>query len=343
MNFWNRLPKGFVGLAPMDGVTDSIYRYIIAEYGQPDVIITEFTAVEGLARNAVKLLKQFEYNEIERPIVAQVFGIDPESFYISAVIIAELGFDGMDINMGCPAKNVSGRGAGAGLIRNPELAAEIIAACKAGLNDYEKGIVSLKDLKMKQKMRNEIERHLENHPTPQKRYIPLSVKTRIGYDDIIVEKWVEHLLQQEPVVISLHGRTLKQMYTGNADWEAIGRAVKIAQGSGIKIVGNGDIHGIADAQEKIKKYGVDGVLIGRATFGNPWIFQNHEASLEERINLAIHHCHIFEEQVGVNYFFVMRKFLGWYIKGHPTAKDIRRQLMQANNTQEVQEILKVKS
>ena len=338
-HFWDTLPKGFIGLAPMDGVTDAIYRYIVAQQSKPDLIITEFTNVEGLSKNAVTLLKQFEYHEIERPIVAQVYGLDPEAFYISAIIVAEMGFDGMDINMGCPAKKVSHRGAGAGLILNPTLAKEIIEASKAGLKDYYEGKISVKDLKLKNKMKEAIYSYCKGHEQKERRLLPLSIKTRIGYDTEVVEKWISHLLSCKPVAISIHGRTLKQMYSGNADWEAIGRAVELAKGTGIKIIGNGDIESKKDAKEKIEKYGVDGVLIGRATFGNPWVFEGKQVNFQQKIDLAIKHCELFEKKVGINYFFVMRKYLGWYIKNHPHAKEMRIQLMRSNSTDEVRKIL----
>ncbi len=133
LGFWNKLPKNFAGLAPMDGVTDFLYRDIMQEFAKPDLMITEFTAVEGIAHNALKLLKDFEYEESHRPIVGQVFGIDPDSFYTTAIILCEYGFDGIDINMGCPAKKIKRRGSGAALIENTKLASEIIEATKKGL------------------------------------------------------------------------------------------------------------------------------------------------------------------------------------------------------------------
>ena len=340
INFWNTLKENFVGLAPMDGVTDHIYRYIIAKYGKPDFIMTEFTAAEGLAHNAIKLLEQLKYDETERPIVAQIFGLDPESFYVAAIIVSELGFDGIDINMGCPAKKVSGRGAGAGLIQNPELAGKLIEAVQAGVKDYADGKVSLKDLKIKKKMKDAILEAIEKHPKIEKREIPVSVKTRIGYEKENIEKWIKHILSYSPAVITVHGRTFKQMYSGEADWDIIAKAVVLAKDSNTIIIGNGDVQNRADAEEKCVKYGTDGVMIGRATFGNPWVFKNKESSFKERVALAIDHCSKFEKEVGENYFFVMRKYLGWYIKGHPRAKELRMKLMQANNTSEVKDILK---
>ncbi len=338
-NLWELLPKPFIGLSPMDGVTDALFRFIMTEYGKPDLMMTEFTCVEGIAHNALKLLRDFEYDEKERPIIAQVFGTDVESFYSTAVIVCELGFDGIDINMGCPSKNVSGRGAGAGLIRTPQLASEIIEAVLSGVEDYSKGVINLEKLPIKNKMKDAIRSQAILHSPIQNRRIPVSVKTRVGYDEIIVESWISHLLQHDIKNITLHGRTLKQMYGGFADWNAIGRAAKLAHQAGKFLTGNGDVQSRSDALEKVRIYGVDGVLIGRASFGNPWIFEDHEPTLKERIELAIYHCSEFEKRFGTEHFFVMRKHLGWYIKGHPNAKEVRTQLMLANSTQEVRDLL----
>jgi len=336
--FWNKLPKDFCGLAPMDGVTDFLYRHIMMKYGGPDFMMTEFTSVEGIAHNAVKLLRDFEYAEEERPIVAQVFGIDPDSFYIAAIVVAELGFDGIDINMGCPAKKVSGRGGGAGLINTPELASEIIKAVQSGVRDYANGR-TLDDIKMKQRMKTEIAEQVAKHPKKELVEIPVSVKTRMGVDKIITEEWISHILSHEPATITLHGRTLKQMYSGEASWEEIGKAAKIINQTETKVIGNGDVQNRNEGEEKCKKYNLDGVMIGRASFGNPWIYKNHEACIEERIELANYHCQKFEELYGLDHFYVMRKHLAWYVKGISGAKEMRKKLMLSNSPKEVREIL----
>ncbi len=188
-------------------------------------------------------------------------------------------------------------------------------------------------------MKDAIKAHINQHAPVDLRKIPVSVKTRIGYDEIVIEKWVTHLAQHDIENISLHGRTLKQMYAGFADWDAIARGAKIIHQAGKFVTGNGDVHSRKEALERVEKYGVDGVLIGRACFGNPWVFTDHEATLTERTELAIHHCQEFENRFGTEHFFVMRKHLGWYIKGHPQASAIRTRLMLTNSTQEVQNIL----
>jgi len=344
VNFWKKLPKGFIGLAPMDGVTDALYRYIYSTYtDKPDVIFTEFTSVEGIAHNAIKLLKDFDYREEERPIVAQVFGLEPESFYVTAVIVAQLGFDGIDINMGCPAKKVYKRGSGAGLIATPSLASEIIEAVQKGVQDYYDGKVSLEDFKMKQKMKAEILSHIEKHPNIEKKLIPVSVKTRMGLDEIITTKWISHLKKHNLAAITLHGRTLKQMYSGEANWEEIAKAKEILSDTDTILIGNGDVQNKEDAKIKIKKYNVDGALIGRASFGNPWVFTNHTPTQEDKIKLAIHHSQEFEKWYGKEFFFIMRKNLLWYTKGFPNAKEVRKHLVRAENSKDIEGIFNIKS
>jgi tRNA-dihydrouridine synthase B len=253
MSFWNQIRRPIVGLAPMDGVTDAAYRRISARHGRPDVVLTEFTNVEGLSRGAQLMLDDFIYSEEERPAVAQIYGGEPESFYKVTVLACALGFDGIDVNMGCPAKNVASRGCGAALIRNPELAKEILRAVKRGIADWADGI-SIDRLGMKPRMPIRVRRmNLERigaEEVGERRKIPLSVKTRIGYDKIVVEDWVKHLLEEEPVAITLHGRTLKQMYTGEADWEAIGRAAEVIHQTPTLVLGNGDLISLAMAAEK---------------------------------------------------------------------------------------------
>ncbi len=156
----------------------------------------------------------------------------------------------------------------------------------------------------------------------------------------MIEEWVKHLLQHDLSAITIHGRTLNQMYGGEANWDAIGKAAKIIKQTDTLIIGNGDASSRADGEEKCKKYGVDGVLIGRDAFGNPWVFKNHTPTIKERIDLAVFHCQKFEELYGIEHFYVMRKHLGWYIKGISGAKKIRKELMLVNNTEEVEKILK---
>lgn len=334
--FWAKLKKPIIGLAPMDGVTDAPFRFITAKYGKPDLHITEFTSVEGICAGALKILRAFLYDEIERPIVAQVFGSTPEAFYKAAFVVAELGFDGIDINMGCPAGNIATKGAGAALIKTPELAKEIVRKTKQGCLDWANGR-AIEDVGLPEK----IVEYAKNITT--RKILPVSIKTRIGYNSIVIEEWVKHLLEVEPVNISIHGRTLKQMYTGFANWEEIAKAAAIIHQTKTTVLGNGDIKTLAEAHLKIKQYGVDGVLIGRAAFGNPWIFAQNtpaEITLAEKFRVAIEHTKYFEKNMNKEKFFPMRKHLAWYCKGFPNASEIRQKLMFTTNAKEVEEILK---
>ncbi len=354
--FWSALPAGSIGLSPMDGVTDQPYRYLQQKYSAPDIIMTEFTSAEGVSRNALRLFRDFQFDETQRPIVAQIFGSEPESFYVTAVILGYLGFDGIDINMGCPAKNVSQHGAGAALILTPDIAQEIVRQTRRGITDWANGITldHLPSLKTKtKKMIEELHSALpEEHKA--RRVLPVSVKTRIGYDKPVIHDWISALLEVEPVAISVHGRTLKQLYGGQADWEVIAEAVQVAKGSGTKVLGNGDLHTPEDVKMRIEQSGVDGVLIGRATFGDPWLigemkkyrdsgwsseYAYTEPTLQQRILVAIEHAEIYEKTYPDEHFLPMRKHLAWYIKGFPFASDYRTRLVLANSAKEVRAVL----
>ena len=347
MSFWDELSersdgpasrerrgarKPIIGLSPMDGVTDAPMRYMSAKYGKPDILFTEFVSVDALhyatGERRERLLKTFirakdlgeqSQSSDHSPIIAQgselegrwpyeiaqVFGSKPELFEEAAELIEKMGFDGIDINMGCPAHKVEENGSGAGLIRTPKIAQEIIKTVKASTK------------------------------------LPVSVKTRIGVDHDVAEEWMETLMEVQPANISLHGRTLKQLYQGEADWEAIGRAARIVHKHGGHILGNGDVQSINNLQFTISKYGVDGVLIGRAAEGNPEIFiGNNDPSVEQRIAWMVEHARVFESIFPDN-FMPMRKHLAWYCKGFPGAVEIRTKLMQTNSSEEVEEIIKL--
>jgi nifR3 family TIM-barrel protein len=356
MNFWQAIHKPIIGLSPMDGVTDASFRFITAKHGGPDVVFTEFVNVETAFFAPHTLIKDFTYSEIERPVVAQIYGHTPEMFYKVAHIVCELGFDGLDINMGCPAKKVAAKGSGAALILNPALAQSIIRAVCQGIKDWSEG-QTLSDLKVhpefiqKIKIANRLRNGTE---TPLgRRCIPVSVKTRIGYDRIVVEEWMRTLLEEKPSVISLHGRTLRQGYKGNADWETIARAVTIAEKSGTLILGNGDLKDIRDVYYRVRDTKVDGVLIGRAAQGNPWIFKIkdqvkqalrsadglsvHEVpiSLEERFRVILEHGNHFENHWGARCFVGMRKHLAWYCHSLARAAELRSQMVRVNDVDEV--------
>lgn len=365
-SFWATLKQPIIALAPMDGVTDAPCRTMHGLYGRPDVVLTEFTNVEGLWRGSDRIFRDFLYTPAERPVVAQIFGCRPEYFYKAAHVVCELGFDGLDINMGCPAKTVANRGGGAGLIRMPEMAKEIIRACQQGVRDWSNG-QTLEDLEMDPARIQAIRRMNEERVSIwgdsariERRLIPVSVKTRLGYDSIVITDWVKDLLELEPHVISLHGRTLMQHYKGFANWEAIAAAAEIVRQTDTLVLGNGDIHNLYEASQRILQTGVHGVLIGRATFGNPWLFRQREKlkqllnagitptpedlpdempSREERLLMALEHAHVHARLKGEDHFIEMRKHMGWYLGHFPGAKQVRSALVRINSLADVEEII----
>lgn len=310
-HFWKQLQKPAFVLAPMADVTDAAFRRIIAKYGKPHVIWTEFVSCDGLmSPGRERLLRDLEYTENERPIVAQIFGAKPENFQKTAELVKSLGFDGIDINMGCPEKNIQKQGSCAALIKVPELAKEIIAAAKEGAGG-----------------------------------LPVSVKTRIGYHKNEIETWLPALLEAKPAAITLHARTKKEMSDVPARWDVIARAVEIRnrEGSETLILGNGDVKTLADAENKVKETGVDGVMIGRGIFGNPWLFSGREDEppLEEKFRVMLEHTFLFEEFfLGIKNFSIMKKHYKAYVEGFPGAKELRVRLMETQNAREVESIVR---
>ena len=369
-NFWLRLPRPVIGLAPMDGVTDAAFRRIVVRHGAPDVTVTEFTNVGDICHGRHHLASLL-YGEEERPAVAQLYGKDPALFYQAAHVVCELGFDGLDINMGCPSKNVASSGSGAGLIRTPDLAGEIIRAARQGVLDWANG-QTLRGSGLKA-ARVELIAAMNaawNRPPASRRVIPVSVKTRLGYDSVIVERWISRLLEERPVVIALHGRTLEQMYRGSADWSAIAQAVRLARGTDTLVFGNGDVHTMQDVVTRVRDTGVHGVLIGRGTLGTPWFFRTKEraraeavhacqtpcshsndaldgmafgldisVSLDERFRSMVEHAREFEAIFGGESFPRMRKHLGWYCKGFPHAAALRASMVRASSSRDVEDLV----
>ncbi len=293
----------------MYDVTDAAFRRIIAKCGKPDVFFTEFVSVEGLQSKAKKkLLREFEYSEVEHPILAQVFGIDPTNFERAAVLAGELGFDGIDINMGCPERSVLKQGSCAALINDTGRALEIIAAAKQGGESVRSDF-------------------------------PVSVKTRIGLDAIVTESWISSLLKAKPAAITVHGRTAREMSKVPAHWDEIGKAARLAAGTGTLIIGNGDVRDLDDAREKSLVYGVDGVMLGRAVFGNPWLFSERNPNTAEKLRVLAEHIRLYEllydhESWLVHErgwppksFSVMKKHFKAYVAGFDGAHKLRAELM----------------
>ncbi len=293
----------------MADVTDCAFRAIIAKYGKPDITWTEFVSADGLVRatpeGKKKLLKDLEYTESERPIIAQLFGSNVENMEKASMLCKELGFDGIDLNMGCPDKSIEKQGAGAGMIKNPERAKEIIrAAMTAGL--------------------------------------PVSVKTRIGYNKNELDTWLPAILETKPALVTIHARTRKEMSLVPADWNQVKKAVEIRNQLSPEtlIFGNGDTTSIEDAKMKAEFSGADGVMLGRAIFGAPWLFSEKKFSLHERLDIMVEHTKLFEEKLGgIKNFAIMKKHYKAYVNGFDGAGDLRGHLMTAENAGEVENIV----
>lgn len=310
--FWEKLDKPIMALAPLHDVTDTVFRQMIARKAKPDVMFTEFVSVDGLlhAQSREKMIWRYlRFTEIERPIVAQIWGTDPKKFEEVAGMLVELGFDGIDINMGCPEKSAVKHGACSALIDAPKLAQEIIQATKKGAGD-----------------------------------LPVSVKTRMGFKKNVVEEWSKYLLDVEPVVLTMHGRLAKDMSKKPADWEVIGQVVELAQDSETLIIGNGDVKDLADAQDKVKTYGVDGVMFGRAIFHNHWLFDSERQDVpteQEKLQAMVEHARLYEKIFqGGRTFSVMRKHFKAYTSSIKGAKQLRISLMGVRSADEVESLVR---
>lgn len=306
--FWKQLKKPFFVLAPMANVTDTVFRQIIVKHGKPDVLWTEFVACDGLCSEGREmLLRDLQFAPAERPIVAQVFGSQPEHFYETAKLVAELGFDGIDINMGCPEKNIVKSGSCSALINDQKRAQDIIRATQEGAGE-----------------------------------LPVSVKTRLGFSKDILEEWLPVLLETKPAVITLHGRTRKEMSKHPAHWNRIKDAVDMARGSGTMIIGNGDVVDLDDARKKVEETGVDGVMLGRAIFGNPWLFNREGVipTLDEKLMAMVEHTALFEETWGdTKNFDLMKKHYKAYVNGFDGAKFLRMKLMECHQAADVARVV----
>jgi len=338
-NFWKKLKKPIFCLAPMAEVTDCAFRQIIAKYGKPDIFWTEFVSADGLCSPGKnKLLVDLIYSENERPIVAQIFGGKPDKIRQASALCKELGFDGLDINMGCPDKIVEKQCAGAALMKNPKLAREIIRAAKEGGGN-----------------------------------LPISVKTRIGYNQNEIETWIRELLSEGLAALIIHLRTRREMSEAPAHWDLMKRIVEIRDEMKKEtlILGNGDVLDLEGAREKVKESGCDGVMLGRAIFGNPWLFSNlrsgyvskstdifllknsscsrqsrsqvffkHIPSLKEKLQVMIEHTKLFEKTLSrYKNFAVMKKHYKAYVNGFNGAKKLRTKLMEAKNASQVEKII----
>lgn len=301
-------------LAPMADVTDSAFRRVIGKYGRPDVFWTEFVSADGLCHSEgrKKLSIDLLFSKAERPIVAQLFTGHSDKMREAAKLVAELGFDGLDINMGCPDRKVEKQGAGACLMRTSEVAVELIRAAKAGIKDA-------------------------------KSEIPVSIKTRIGYAKNELATWLPKLLAENPAVVTIHARTRKEMSDVPARWTHIKEAVQIRNQlkSQTLIFGNGDVRDLADARFKARETGCDGVMLGRAIFGNPWLFSEYQPTVKEKLSVLAEHNKLFEKLFKKQKnFAVMKKHFKAYVGGFDGAKELRTLLMEAKTAKEVGNVIR---
>ena len=334
MNFLTKFP--IIALSPMDGITDEPFRLLQTQIAKPDLMFTEFVSAEGISHGGVKLYDTLLFSSQESPIIGQLFGKDPESFYKSAVILSELAFDGIDINMGCPAKTVTQNGSGAALINKPDLAVKIIQATKKGIDDWFSGKVKITDLDLNQKTLEVINRNKKYSQTKDEKIKPtISVKTRLGVDSSIIETWAPILLGQDLDFLTIHGRTFKQAYAGIADWSEIQKVVELAKNTKTKIFGNGDIESKSQGLEFCEKYGVDGALIGRAACGNPWCFNDYTATPKERFSAMLLHTQFFKEIFPNRRFDSLRKNFLFYASGLANAKQLRSKLVRLNSIEDL--------
>jgi len=316
-NFWQTIKKPVIALAPMEDVTDTVFREVVLSVSEVDalnVVFTEFTSTDGLCheKGRPKVIERLLVNASEMQLlktrntklVAQIWGSDPEKFRESARMISEMNlFDGIDINMGCPAKKLAKSKSCANLINYPDLAKEIIYATAESTN------------------------------------LPVSVKTRIGFSRITTGEWISHLLETNPAAITVHGRTRKMMSNGPALWNEIGKAVALRNqsGSSTLIVGNGDVFSYNDAMQRIAQYGVDGVMVGTGVFRNPWMFnpQPVEIGVGQRIDLMRRHITLYQDTWGSSKDYnVLKRFFKIYLNGFANAAHWRDAFMRAGNYEE---------
>jgi tRNA-dihydrouridine synthase len=304
---WQKLPKPFFALAPMEDVTDTVFRQIIISCGRPDVFFTEFTNCDALFSDGeTSAMQRLQFTKKERPLIAQIWGMHPNTYYKAAKRLVEMDFDGIDINMGCPERSILKQGACSALIKNRPLAKEIIESVREGAGN-----------------------------------LPVSVKTRLGFSEMQTADWIGFLLEQNLDALTVHARTVKEESKVPAHWDEIGSIVSLRDVMKRKtvIIGNGDVLDIADGLEKVKKQGVDGVMLGRAIFHNPFLFDPKHAILDwtpkQRMTLLKKHVELYEKTWGnKKHYPTLKKYFKIYIQGFSGASDMRLQFMQTNSTQE---------
>lgn len=311
-NFWSKLEKPLFVIAPMANVTDVAFRGMFAKYGKPDVMWTEFVSADGLCSPGRKvLLRDLEFSKKEKPIVAQLFTGHADKMFEACKLVSKLGFDGIDLNMGCPDRSVEKQGSGAAHIKDFENAKAVIEAARRGAPD-----------------------------------IPISVKTRIGYNKVEINEWITFLLKLNLPTLTIHLRTRKEMSDVPAHWEIMPEIVKLRDiiSPETLIIGNGDVVSIEDGRKKIKESGCDGVMVGRGIFGNPWFFSGKilaNIPPKERLEVMLEHAVAFNKFLGdVKNFAIMKKHFKAYVSGWDGAKELRVKLMESNDLSDVEKIVK---
>lgn len=316
LGFWDRLPRPFFVLAPLANITDYSFRQFMTRYKKPDVLWTEFVAADGLChpKGRAALIRDLKFDENERPIVAQLFTGHPENMFEAAKLVKSLGFDGIDINMGCPDKNVMKQGAGAACMKDPVLAQAVIRAAMEGVR--------------------------ADGTAP----IPISVKTRLGLNRDDLEEWLPKVLETKPAAVTLHLRTKKEMSLVPAHWDRMASAVAIKNSLSPEtlLIGNGDVKTLAEARAKCIDTGCDGVMIGRGVFGNPWLFDETKTSVtvRERLEAILVLTDIFESTWGdTKSFELLKKHFQAYVVGFSGARELRAELMLSHDGRAVRSII----
>jgi len=312
-NFWKKLEKPFFALAPMFDVTDPAFRAMFARYSRPSkhafVMWTEFVSADGLdSPGQVALIPMLDFTEEERPIVAQIFSARPDKIQQAARLCAELRFDGIDINMGCPDKTILKQGSCGALIKNPTLAIEIIQAAHDGAPD-----------------------------------LPISVKTRTGFDYDDTESWCGKLLSADIQAITLHARTVRDLSTPPARYDEITRLVELRDSLGLEtiVIANGDVQSLSDGEEVARRTGADGIMVGRGAFGAPWFFSGKDnLSPTEKLVILQEHISLFNQVCQYKNFASMKKHFKSYVNGWDGARELRIALMGTDTAEKALDILR---
>lgn len=309
MNIWDSLKKPFLILAPMEGVTDLIFRQVVAKAGRPDLFYTEFTNVSSYAseKGRHNALERLEIAPSDSPIIAQIWGKNPDHFKTCAAALEGLGFSGIDLNFGCPDKNVNKTGGGAAMIKTPDLAVECFRNAKNATN------------------------------------LPVSIKTRLGWSDPEEYKtWLPILLAEHPAALTVHMRTKKEMSKVPAHYELIPEILKLRAkiSPETKLIINGDIKNRAAALELSKKHPeIDGFMIGRGVFENPYCFTDHTPTRTELLELLKLHLNLYEQKPNLPYE-PLKHFFKIYINNFPGATKLRAKLMETHSLPEARAVLK---